>query len=62
MNAEGFNLTVYAVTGPSRGWKVAVLRRGTLDRREGKRLYPSCEAAQQAGLDALLWAKQHLAD
>lgn len=60
LNTEGYNLTVYPVAGRSKGWKLAVSHRSSGARQEGRRLYPSTDAAQNAGLDALLWAKNHL--
>lgn len=57
LNTEGFHLTVW----PQRGvWQIRVGRHGR-DPRYGKKRYPTIDAAKRAGLDALLWAKEHLA-
>lgn len=60
LNTDGYNLTVYPVADRTRGWKVTVSHRLSGARQEGRRLYASIESAKKAGLDALLWAKDHL--
>ena len=46
LNTDGYTLAVYPVAGRSGGWKVAVSQRSSGARQEGRRLYPSREAAQ----------------
>jgi len=60
LNTEGYNLSVFPVSGPKRGWKVVVAHRSSGAQQEGRQIYPSSDAAQKAGLNALLWAKDNL--
>jgi hypothetical protein len=60
LNADGFNLQVYPVAGRSPGWMVAVVKRASLQRRQGRKTYKSADEAKRAAFDALLWAKDNL--
>jgi hypothetical protein len=63
LNTEGYNLTVFEISGamPQR-WGLRVTNRESQRTQLGRRRYDSEEAAKRAALDALIWAKDHLAD
>lgn len=60
LNTDGFNLQVYAVSGRSPGWMIAVVNRSSLQRRRGRKSYKSADEAKRAAFDALLWARNNL--
>jgi hypothetical protein len=63
INTQGFNLTVFPLTDDKgRSWGLRVTYRESGMSQMGRRRYPSEEAAKKAALDALLWAKEHLAN
>jgi hypothetical protein len=63
LNTEGFNLTVFSTSGATgEHWGLKVTHRESGREQFGRRRYQSAEAAKHAALDALIWAKEHLAD
>jgi len=62
LNTEGFNLTVFPASD-QRGqfWGLRVTHRENGTSQLGRRRYASEADAKKAALDALIWAKQHLA-
>lgn len=62
LNTEGFNLTVFEKSDATgKYWALKITHRESDRTQFGKRRYPSENAAKRASLDALLWAKEHLA-
>jgi hypothetical protein len=62
LNTEGFNLAVFKRLDPTgEHWALKVTHRESGQSQFGKRRYFSEEAAKSAALDALIWAKDHLA-
>jgi len=57
LNAQGYNITVYE-RGDAFG--VIVRHRETGQSKIGRKRFPSERAAKDAGLDALVWAEEHL--
>lgn len=57
LNTEGYHLCLDQIGSK---WRVSVQHRQTRAWKHGKNYYPTIEAAKQASLDALLWAKGHL--
>lgn len=63
LNTEGFNITVFKSTDlKAPHWALKVTHRETDRSQFGKRKYGSQDEAKRAALDALLWAKGHLAE
>ena len=60
LNTEGYSIAVFRASHPGTGWKLAVLHRDSGRRQDGTKTYSSPEDDQEAGLSALLWAKDHL--
>lgn len=57
VRTSGFQIEVY----PDRdGWRVRITHRASRRSQLGRKTYGSEQAAMHAGLDALLWAEQHL--
>lgn len=63
LNTEGFNLTVFRLPDAAEQlWALKVTHRNSERTQFGKRRYKSADAAKRAALDALIWAKDHLAE
>jgi hypothetical protein len=63
LNTEGFNLTIFRrADAAGRPWGVRVANRQSGKERLGARRHDSLDAAKRAALDALFWAKDHLAN
>ena len=61
LNTEGFNLTICPnadFNGPY--WRVRVTHRESRQSQLGHRRHPTKDAAKNAALDALIWAKDNL--
>lgn len=63
INTEGFNLTIFQQSDRKGNyWGLRVTHRASGATRFGHRRYPLMEDAKRAALDALLWAKDNLAN
>jgi len=60
LNTEGFHLAVCR-TPDGLAWCIEVANRRAARVQLGKRRYETEHEAKEAALDALLWAKEHLA-
>jgi hypothetical protein len=61
LNTEGFNIIVFGTRDTaSRSWGFKVENRATGQGQFSRRRYLTEEAAKNATLDALIWAKQYL--
>ena len=57
INTDGFNITVFLQAG---SWKLVISNRETGKSQPGRKSYETKEAAQAAGFNALIWAKNSL--
>ena len=62
INTEGFNLAIFPMSDTNgKYWSLRVTHRESGATQFGHRRYPSEDAAKNAALDALLWAKDNIA-
>jgi hypothetical protein len=58
INASGYNVVIFPLSGRAGAWGFRVTNRGTDDSIQSRKPYPSADAAKLTAFDAIVWMKQ----